>query len=349
MSDETPSKIEDRAGFAGKEMSPDDPTLDITFFPILSPDNSNQIIPGMFLGSTEGTVPEHVSLDKTTHILTVAHNGLPEKLPGVEYKQIDILDCPTEMIIKHFQECFEFIGGCMRGGGNVFVHCGRGISRSSTIVMAYLMQTRNMDVSGAFALVSENRPCVYPNIGFQLQLHLFEKTRKIEFKTFNLEAEIVIWIKQKLRDVKGLISAIFEDEQLLEDCEPWRYLGFFFENCRQYLGRIDIPIPKKILVEADDTGRQLANIAMLFEGEGVELASKVGQVMQGWVKAQQRLSGTGIGRHGVIADGQALTDLKEQYDSLLWRTAPKTFKDGNVLSEDEDEGDEPAAKKAKTA
>jgi len=38
----------------------------------------------------------------------------------------------------------------------------------------------------------------------------------------------------------------------------------------------------------------------------------------------------------------------------LWKTAPKTFKEGNVVSEDEDEEGEgegeaePAAKKAKT-
>ena len=267
-------------------------------------------------------------------VVQVAHNGLPVKQEGVEYMQIDILDCPTEMIIKHFVSCFEFIGGCIRNGGCVFVHCGRGISRSSTIVMAYLMQTRNLDVSGAFNLVSKARPCCYPNIGFQLQLHLFEKTRKVEYKVFNLEAEIVIWVKRKLRDVEGLMSAIFEDEQLLEDQEPWRYLGFFFENCRQYLGRIDIPIPALILAEADDLGRQLANMSMLFEGEGVELASKVGDVMQGWVKAQQRLLGTGIGRQGVVVDGQSIADLAgtdKEYSSLLWNNAPKTFKNNNVL------------------
>lgn len=157
-----------------------------------------------------------MSLDGTTHVLTVAHNGLPEKLPGVEYMQINILDCPTEMIIKHFQACFDFIGGALRSGGCVFVHCGRGISRSSTVVMAYLMQTRNLDVSGAFSLVSSKRPCCYPNIGFQLQLHLFEKTRKVEYKSFNLEVEIVIWVKRKLRDVAKLMVDIFEDEQLLE-------------------------------------------------------------------------------------------------------------------------------------
>ena len=189
----------------------------------------------------------------------------------------------------------------MRSGGCVFVHCGRGISRSATVVMAYLMQTRNLDVSAAFSMVASKRPCCYPNIGFQIQLHLFEKTRKIccmnhkpkpanqlfffgfysslrrsqylylesnvetvtinsllnlnpkslipnwrkiEYSKFNLECELVIWIKRKLRDVKGLLEAqlvyllspslypvppylssqvdpslkaVYEDEQLLED------------------------------------------------------------------------------------------------------------------------------------
>jgi len=216
--------------------------------------------------------------------------------------------------------------------------------------MAYLMQTRNLDVSSAFTLVSSKRPCCYPNIGFQLQLHLFEKTKKVEYKVFNLEAEIVIWIKRKLKDVAHLLSQIFEDEQLLEDEAPWRYLGFFFENCRQYLGRIDIPIPKPILVETEDLGRQLANMAMLFEGDGVDLASKVGEVMQGWVVAQGRLHGTGIGRQGVISDGQSLSDVKGSYDSLLWGNSPKTFKDNDVVAEEakDVESDEPSAKRAKT-
>jgi len=342
---------EDRAGFGGKEMAPDDPTLNITFFPVFSPDASNQVIPGLFLGSTEGSYPEILQRDKTTHVLTTAHNGLPEHEEGITYKIIPIIDSPTQMVINHFQECFEFIGSAMRGGGCVFVHCGRGISRSATVVMAYLMQTRNLDVSAAFGLVASKRPCCYPNIGFQLQLHLFEKTRKVEYSVFNLETELIIWIKRKLRDVKSLIEAVFEDEQLLEDEEPWRYLGFFFENCRQYLGRMDVHVPMNVLIEADDVGRQLANIAMLFEGEGVDLASKVGQVMQGWVQAQKRQMNSGTGRDSHMMVGQTVDELKELYDSLLWKDSLKTYDPAKSEVIEDDKGvteGEPAAKKAKT-
>ena len=81
-------------------------------------------------------------------------------------------------------------------------------------------------------------------------------------------------------------------------------------RCRVRVLILPICSTRKLLTEADDVGRQLANLAMLFEGDGVELAAKVGQVMQGWVAAQKRLNGTGIGREGVIADGQSITDLK---------------------------------------
>lgn len=160
---------------------------------------------------------------------------------------------------------------------------------------------------------------------------------------------MVIWIKRKLKDVGSLIGMLLEDEEVLEDAEPWRYLGFFFENCRQYLGRIDVAIPPSILGEADDVGRQLTNLEMIYEGEGVELAAKVGQVMCGWVKAQKRLQGTGIGRYGVTEDGQNIADLKVAYTSLLWNNAPRTYDDGKVIEEEKDEADEPSAKKARTA
>lgn len=78
---------------------------------------------------------------------------------------------------------------------------------------------------------------------------------------------------------------------------------------------------------------------MLFEGDGVELAAKVGVVMQGWVAAQKRLMGTGIGRQGVIEGGQSIADLQgeREYSSLLWRNAPRTFRGNDVLSEEAEE------------
>ncbi|KAL3831706.1 hypothetical protein ACJMK2_023425 [Sinanodonta woodiana] len=62
-----------------------------------------------------------------------------------------------------------------RNGGCVLVHCNAGVSRSATIVIAYLMQFREMKYQEAFNYLKEKRPAICPNEGFRTQLLQFEK------------------------------------------------------------------------------------------------------------------------------------------------------------------------------
>ena len=53
----------------------------------------------------------------------------------------------------------------------LIVHCQAGISRSASIVIAYLMTKRNMPMfKDALAYAQERRYMVYPNDGFTAQL-----------------------------------------------------------------------------------------------------------------------------------------------------------------------------------
>ena len=52
-----------------------------------------------------------------------------------------------------------------RRAGGVLVHCQRGISRSSTAVIAYLMERQGYSFYDAADLVCEKRPQVCPNLG----------------------------------------------------------------------------------------------------------------------------------------------------------------------------------------
>lgn len=60
-------------------------------------------------------------------------------------------------------------------GGGVLVHCFAGVSRSSTCVIAYLMQEKDMSFEEAFSYASKRRPVIFPNMGFQRQLTEFER------------------------------------------------------------------------------------------------------------------------------------------------------------------------------
>ncbi|KAI5120317.1 hypothetical protein M0805_000377 [Coniferiporia weirii] len=55
----------------------------------------------------------------------------------------------------------------------VLVHCVMGISRSTTVVCAYLMSTRRMSPAAALLFVKRRRAQAHPNYGFRRQLAIF--------------------------------------------------------------------------------------------------------------------------------------------------------------------------------
>ena len=109
-----------------------------------------------------------------THVLNVS--GIPNQTlkPGVNYCNVCILDLPEEQLSSHFPECFQFLDAGVREG-SVLVHCNAGISRSVSIVVAYLMSRREKSLAEALDIVRTARPRAKPNEGFLKQLELFEK------------------------------------------------------------------------------------------------------------------------------------------------------------------------------
>ncbi|KAH3764203.1 phosphatases II [Pelomyxa schiedti] len=85
---------------------------------------------------------------------------------------VELLDVETENAFAHFDKCNKFIDSG-RNNGAVLVHCQDGISRSATIVSAYLMYKIKVSVEDAVGLIHDARPVVQPNDGFMSQLHSY--------------------------------------------------------------------------------------------------------------------------------------------------------------------------------
>lgn len=65
-----------------------------------------------------------------------------------------------------------FVRRCL--AGKVLVHCAMGLSRSATLVLAYLMIHENMKLEDAIEAISANRN-ISPNEGFLEQLRQLDK------------------------------------------------------------------------------------------------------------------------------------------------------------------------------
>ncbi|KAL1211807.1 Dual specificity protein phosphatase 1B [Cardamine amara subsp. amara] len=136
---------------------------------------------GLFIGSVaEATNKDLLKSSNVTHILTVAVALAPPYPLDFVYKVIEVVDRSETDLTVYFDECYSFIDEAIQSGGAVLVHCFMGMSRSVTIVVAYLMKKHGMSFSKAMELVRSRRPQALPNFGFISQLQQFEKSIRVD-------------------------------------------------------------------------------------------------------------------------------------------------------------------------
>ena len=137
----------------------------------------HQILPFLYLGSkhsrTENsTIPSDRQILHDlgiTHIVDLSNLEL-KQAPNLTYLSVNITDTPDIKIISYFDEIFPFIQNVRDNNQKVLVHCNQGISRSSTVIMGYLMTYEQYTLKQAFQHTKQIRRVVLPNTGFITQL-----------------------------------------------------------------------------------------------------------------------------------------------------------------------------------
>ncbi len=122
----------------------------------------------------QATNPKVVQDLKITHIINITkehNNEFPEK---ITYLRLPIDDEKGSNLLKYFEETSKFIENALNKKGVVFVHCNLGVSRSSAVVLAYLMKSQTINLEDAFSFLKSRRSCAKPNIGFLAQLSEWE-------------------------------------------------------------------------------------------------------------------------------------------------------------------------------
>lgn len=107
-------------------------------------------------------------------VLTVAEQLLVSYSPdkGISHLIVDAIDSTDYDIKSDFPQCFSFLDEHLPNT-NILVHCKQGVSRSPTIVIAYIMKTESRIFSEALREVRNKRPQICPNGGFFFHLSKF--------------------------------------------------------------------------------------------------------------------------------------------------------------------------------
>ncbi|XP_076338063.1 dual specificity protein phosphatase MPK-4 isoform X2 [Tachypleus tridentatus] len=186
----------------------------------------NEIEHGVYLGNFDAAQDESVlTLLNITHILTI--HVLPLKqfiksdlkymfIPANDTMDTDLLSwfCDTNSFIKEGQEK----GAC-------FVHCFMGISRSATVVIAYLMNRYQLCYEEAYHMVKKKRNCILPNNGFQAQLKLYENM-KWKINSSDIQYKLFYWNYHGQELDKGITC----------------FQTYFLQNCRYATEQLSEPV-----------------------------------------------------------------------------------------------------------
>lgn len=158
---------------------------------LIGPSDVHEIIPGLFLGNRriagityrwdeEGKnfIKQFLQERQISDVICLSDVQDPIFPEEFTYKFIRISDSEYANIGIYFDSTFEWIEQVLASGKGILVHCDGGISRSSSIVIAYLMRKNSCSYDEAYQQVLAKRPIIKPNSGFERRLQDFEKRLK---------------------------------------------------------------------------------------------------------------------------------------------------------------------------
>ena len=106
---------------------------------------------------------------------------IPFKIPGVRRVRVPIDDASTEspVFLQHVAKAVNAIQSTLDSGRGVLVHCYAGISRSASVVAAFLMAQEGLTAQQAIARIQRAKPETFtPHANFGSALAHVERVTR---------------------------------------------------------------------------------------------------------------------------------------------------------------------------
>jgi dual specificity MAP kinase phosphatase len=151
--------------------------------PIMQQSNLNFVDDFVAVGSEADA--HNLALLKThgvTHLLNLTPTpSNPEVVAAIRTLQIPLMDSHKQDILGILEQALAFIAEARSApNGRILVHCFAGISRSGSIAIAYQMVSKGVSFREAYAIVTQHRARVEPNLNFCGQLVTFEQAMRLD-------------------------------------------------------------------------------------------------------------------------------------------------------------------------
>ncbi|XP_064031639.1 dual specificity protein phosphatase 26 isoform X1 [Pogoniulus pusillus] len=146
--------------------------------------HADEVWPGLYLGDQDiAANRRELAQLRITHVLNASHSrwrGGAEYYEGtgIRYLGIEAHDSPSFDMSPYFYPAADFIHQALHEG-RILVHCAVGVSRSATLVLAYLMIRHRMPLVEAIKTVKDHRGII-PNRGFLRQLVALDNALRLQ-------------------------------------------------------------------------------------------------------------------------------------------------------------------------
>jgi predicted protein tyrosine phosphatase len=142
----------------------------------------SEILGHVFIGSRRDAANKDLLSNLgITHVLNVTHDCPCHHESTFIYHRIPVKDTWNQDLPSFFSAAFDFINKAKGSNPNakVLIHCTAGISRSSTLTIAYVMNEQRLSLHQAYTFVKTRRDVIAPNLDFMGELQQFEKSLNI--------------------------------------------------------------------------------------------------------------------------------------------------------------------------
>ena len=130
----------------------------------------NEIIDNIYVGNYKFALDAELLIKEGITYILNCGNGLKnfyENENIFKYLYIPLYDSESQKLDKYLDKTNAFIKEGSENGNKILIHCGAGVSRSSTICLMYMIIEKKYKFSDAYTLIKQKRKCVMPNMTFR--------------------------------------------------------------------------------------------------------------------------------------------------------------------------------------